>query len=125
MDSTITLQCGQTSEIEQELLNMELLLNEKGAKSSNVRLDLPKSIVLADETIGINSINNIVLPSAVITQKLAPTMATKVTKLKSNGAEGVGSHHHTSTIFKIQQPSGEAKLSASQIKQAESKLNTG
>jgi len=126
-NAEIRLECGRTSDVEEQLSRDAIAAAAAAAASTtssknNIRIELPKSIVLNDDTIGINSIKNVVITTT--TSAATTTTSRQYAKITAKSAHKSSLYEQlTSSAKSVNKSPVDASIVARPT-QTESRLNT-
>lgn len=126
-NAEIRLECGRTSDVEEQLSRDAIAAAAAAAASTtssknNIRIELPKSIVLNDDTIGINSIKNVVITTT--TAAATTTTSRQYAKITAKSAHKSSLYEQlTSSAKSVNKSPVDASIVARPT-QTESRLNT-
>lgn len=126
-NAEIRLECGRTSDVEEQLSRDAIAAAAAAAASTtssknNIRIEIPKSIVLNDDTIGINSIKNVVITTT--TAAATTTTSRQYAKITAKSAHKSSLYEQlTSSAKSVNKSPVDASIVARPT-QTESRLNT-
>jgi hypothetical protein len=127
-NAEIRLECGRTSDVEEQLSRDAIAAAAAAAAASttssknNIRIEIPKSIVLNDDTIGINSIKNVVITTT--TAAATTTTSRQYAKITAKSAHKSSLYEQlTSSAKSVNKSPVDASIVARPT-QTESRLNT-